>query len=303
MDKAKTTVYFFKIFIMRPLYSIYQVCYNSLDLHLQKRGPMKFWTIDSFTNQAFKGNPAGVCIVEKFPDINLMQQIANEINLSETTFVVHKTAGQYDIRWFTPTTEVELCGHATLAAAHALWNELHIPHDVIHFNSLSGELIATLNAHEITLDFPAYENTKVDMSDDMANALGIAPIAIHKAHDDWIVELEHFRDVVNLNPNISQLSLIPCRGIIVTAKGDDEYDFFSRFFAPREGVNEDPVTGSAHCKLAPYWAERLGKNTMIAYQASKRGGVVKVRFENNRVYLTGEAITVIQGKIMYDYQS
>lgn len=181
-----------------------------------------------------------------------------------------------------------------------LWHELKISHPVIHFNSLSGELIASRNANEITLDFPAYENTKVDLSNDLANALGIAPIAIHKAHDDWIVELEQFSDVVNLNPNISQLSLIPCRGIIVTAKGNSQYDFVSRFFAPRVGVNEDPVTGSAHCKLTPYWAQRLGKNIMTAYQASKRGGVVKVRFENNRVYLTGNAVTVIKGEICFE---
>jgi PhzF family phenazine biosynthesis protein len=259
---------------------------------------MKFWTIDSFTNQPFKGNPAGVCVVEKFPDSVLMQQIANEIHLSETAFVVHKTGAQYDIRWFTPATEVELCGHATLAAAHAVWHELHIPHNTIHFNSLSGILIAARNEHEITLDFPAYTNATVDIPDDLTDALGITPIALHKAHDDWIVELEHFSDVVALQPNITQLSQINCRGIIVTAKGNSQYDFVSRFFAPKVGVDEDPVTGSAHCKLAPYWAQRLNKNSMIAYQASKRGGVVTVRFENNRVFLTGEAVTMIQGDIL-----
>lgn len=260
---------------------------------------MQFWTIDSFTHQPFKGNPAGVCVVAEFPRLSLMQQIANEINLSETAFVVHKQGTEYDIRWFTPTTEVELCGHATLASAHALWHELNISHHVIHFNSLSGVLIASRSANEITLDFPAYTNAPVATVDDLTEALGIVPIAIHKAHDDWIVELPQYADVTALKPNMTQLSQINCRGIIVTAKGNDQYDFVSRFFAPKCGVPEDPVTGSAHCKLAPYWSSRLNKTSMIAYQASKRGGgVVKVRFENNRVYLTGEAVTVIQGNIL-----
>ncbi len=260
---------------------------------------MKFWTIDSFTNQPFKGNPAGVCVVERFPDTVLMQQIANEINLSETTFVSHHSNQQYDIRWFTPVTEVELCGHATLAAAHALWHELKIAHEEIHFNSLSGILKASRTQHEITLDFPAYTHTPIAMPDHLATALGLTPIAVHQAHDDWIIELAHFSDVVNLNPDINLLNQIDCRGIIVTASGEnhEKYDFVSRFFAPKVGVSEDPVTGSAHCKLAPYWAKRLNKNSMIAYQASKRGGVVKVRVAHDRVYLTGEAVTVIQGNL------
>jgi PhzF family phenazine biosynthesis protein len=261
---------------------------------------MKFWTVDAFTNQPFKGNPAAVCILEDFLDDELMQKIATEINLSETTFLVAKPNGHYDIRWFTPSTEVKLCGHATLAAACILWNEFKVDKDILYFDSLSGILMATYQHNKITLDFPAYGSEPMAIPDGLTSALGIAPVCVSKAFDDCIIELHSAEEVVNLKPNIYKLTNIECRGVIVTAetKDDSEYDFVSRFFAPRIGVPEDPVTGSAHCKLAPYWAKRLGKTEFLAYQASKRGGVIEVRFESNRVYLTGQAVTIFEGKFL-----
>ena len=263
---------------------------------------MKFWTVDAFSHEIFHGNPAGVCVIEQFPEEDLMQKIATEINLSETAFVVPKQHGHYDIRWFTPTTEVNLCGHATLASAHILWNDHAIAKEFekIYFDSHSGILVAQKNQNSITLDFPAYEAELMSMPDGLAEALGISPIAVSKAHDDYIVELHSTKAVRKLDPDIAKLKEINCRGIIVTASGDiaDEYDFVSRFFAPRVGVDEDPVTGSAHCKLAPYWSARLNKNEFLAYQASKRGGVLKIRYEHERTYLTGEAVTAFAGKFL-----
>lgn len=263
---------------------------------------MKFWTVDAFSNEIFHGNPAGVCIVEKFPEEDLMQKIAAEINLSETAFVVPKKHGHYDIRWFTPTTEVNLCGHATLASAHVLWNDQGCAKEFekIYFDSHSGVLAAQKNKNSITLDFPAYTSELMGMPDGLGEALGISPIAVSKALDDLIVELHSVKAVKKLTPDISKLKEINCRGIIVTASGEpeDEYDFVSRFFAPSVGVNEDPVTGSAHCKLAPYWAERLNKTEFLAYQASKRGGVINVRYEHERTYLTGQAVTAFMGKFL-----
>lgn len=261
---------------------------------------MKFWTVDAFSREIFHGNPAGVCIVEEFPAEDLMQNIAAEINLSETAFVVPKRHGHYDIRWFTPTVEVNLCGHGTLSAAHVLWNDYGDAkeYEKIYFDSHSGVLAAHRNENSITLDFPAYTSELVGMPDGLGEALGISPIAVSKAYDDLIVELHSIKAVKKLMPDISKLKEIACNGIIVTASGEvgDEYDFVSRVFAPREGIDEDPVTGSAHCKLAPYWAEKLGKNEFVAYQASKRGGVLKVHYAHERVYLTGEAVTVLMGK-------
>ncbi len=261
---------------------------------------MNFWTVDAFTNEPFKGNPAGVCLLEKFPPTDLMQKIAAEINLSETVFVVAKTNGHYDVRWFTPTIEVELCGHATLAAAHILWNELNVEGKTLYFDSHSGVLMAEQTEEGITLNFPAYLSDPMAIPDGLAESLGVAPVCVSKAHDDCLVELHTIEEVINLQPDIAGLNQIDCRGIIITADGDSDssYDFVSRFFAPRVGISEDAVTGSAHCKLAPYWAERLGRNELIAYQASKRGGIIKVRYDHNRVYLTGQAITIFKGKFL-----
>ncbi len=263
---------------------------------------MKFWTVDAFSHEIFHGNPAGVCIVEQFPEEDLMQKIAAEINLSETAFVIPKQHGHYDIRWFTPVTEVNLCGHATLAAAHILWNDHGIAKEFekIYFDSHSGILAAQNNKDSITLDFPAYNTELISMPDGLSEALGISPIALSKANDDYIVELHSTKAVKKLTPDISKLKEIDCSSIIVTASGNegDEYDFVSRVFAPRDGIDEDPVTGSAHCKLAPYWSERLGKNEFLAYQASKRGGVLKIRYEHERTFLTGEAVTAFAGKFL-----
>lgn len=264
---------------------------------------MKFWTVDSFTNEIFKGNPAAVCVLDQFPQDDLMQKIAAEVNLSETTFVVPKQNSHYDIRWFTPTTEVNLCGHGTLAAAHILWTEEAIPavSDTIYFDSsYSGVLMAQKSGDSITLDFPAFQAELMSMPDGLMDALGVAPVCVSKAQEDWIIELNNTQQVRDLQPDIAKLSQLNCGDIIVTADGEEgeEYDFVSRVFAPQVGINEDPVTGSAHCKLAPYWAERLGKNEFTAYQASARGGVLKVKYDRERVFLTGQAVTVFRGKFL-----
>jgi PhzF family phenazine biosynthesis protein len=261
---------------------------------------MQFWTVDAFTTQPFKGNPAAVMILKDTLPDELMQNIAAEINLSETAFLFHKPSGHYDIRWFTPTTEVQLCGHATLAAAHILWHELNVKNDTLYFDSLSGILMATQQNGKITLDFPAYGSEPMAIPDRLTSALGVAPVCVSKAFDDCIVELHSADEVINLTPNISKLMNIDCRAVIITAeaKAGSQYDFVSRFFAPRVGVPEDPVSGSAHCKLAPYWAKRMGKTEFTAYQASKRGGMLDVRFESNRVYLTGQALIVFEGRFL-----
>jgi PhzF family phenazine biosynthesis protein len=264
---------------------------------------MKFCTVDAFTDRLFHGNPAAVCVVETFPDDELMQNIATEVNLSETAFVMPRYDNHYEIRWFTPVTEVSLCGHATLAAAHVLWTEMEIAiNDEIFFESKSGILRAKKGDGDITLDMPAQFTEPTSVPDGLVEALGVSPVFVGKAHDDCLVELHTVEEVINLQPDLALLANVDCRGIIVTADSDGgDYDFVSRFFAPRVGVPEDPVTGSAHCKLAPYWSERLGKNEFIAYQASKRGGRLTVRHEGERVHLTGNAVTAFSGRFLAIY--
>ncbi|MCX7338750.1 MAG: PhzF family phenazine biosynthesis protein [Alphaproteobacteria bacterium] len=272
---------------------------------------MKFWTVDAFTDRLFSGNPAAVCLVDSFPDDGLMQKIATEINLSETAFLVPaQTASQenshFSIRWFTPTVEVNLCGHATLAAAHVLWNELdEPPSSPVYFDSRSGVLMARKDENSITLDFPAQYPELMCMPGDLIDALqleswDVAPVSVSKACDDILVELRTAKEVINLRPDIAKLAEIDCHGIIVTAEGkkDSPYDFVSRYFSPRVGVNEDPVTGAAHCKLTPYWAEKLGKNKFTAFQASKRGGILTLALEHDRVLITGQAVTAFRGKFL-----
>ncbi len=261
---------------------------------------MKFWTVDAFTSEPFKGNPAAVFVIPAFPSVELMQKIAAEMNLSETVFVVAKSNMHHEVRWFTPFTEVELCGHATMAAAHVLWKQLGLEGDAVYFDSYSGVLMAERSSQGITLNLPAYSHEPMPVPDGLAEALDVFPVCVSKAYDDCLVELHSIDEVLNLKPDIARLQQIDCRGIIVTADGDDDspYDFVSRFFAPKVGVSEDPVTGSAHCKLAPYWSERLGKNEFTAYQASQRGGTLLVRYEHGRVYLTGQAVTVFEGTFL-----
>ncbi|MBS4027384.1 MAG: PhzF family phenazine biosynthesis protein [Ignavibacteriales bacterium] len=259
----------------------------------------KIFQVDSFTNIPFKGNPAGVCILNLPREEQWMQDVAREMNLSETAFLVKQNDG-YNLRWFTPTMEVELCGHATLASAHILWEEEHLQlSEKAIFHTQSGLLTAMKNGVWIELDFPALENEELLSFPELASALRTKAIYIGKSVFDYIVEVESEEVVRNLKPDFVSLGKIPGRGAIVTATSDtNEYDFVSRYFAPQYGIDEDPVTGSAHCCLAVYWKNKLHKTEMIGYQASSRGGIVKVNVDGNRVKLSGQTVTVMKGVLL-----
>ncbi len=258
----------------------------------------KIVQVDSFASEPFRGNPAGVCILGGAADERGMQKVALEMNLSETAFLYPAENG-YNLRWFTPAAEVELCGHATLASAHVLWEEGHVAADQeISFKTLSGELIARKDGQWIELDFPANPATSCPAPDGLEDALGVKIVAVCKSRYDIIVEVESDEIVRSLKPDIGRLGELPVRGTIVTSRSDGQpYDFISRFFAPAVGVAEDPVTGSAHTVLGPYWQEKLGKSQFLAYQASARGGEVRVRVDGDRVLLGGRAITVLRGEL------
>lgn len=258
--------------------------------------PLSMLQIDAFTAVPFAGNPAGVCFLDHQRPDAWMQSVAAEMNLSETAFLLPEGDG-YRLRWFTPAAEVRLCGHATLASAHALWETARLPQDATaRFYTLSGLLTARRNAGWIELDFPARPPQPVQVPG-LAEALGASPLGIYQDVDDYLVELATEVEVRSLTPQIHILKELPVRGIIVTARSTTpDFDFISRFFAPRVGVNEDPVTGSAHCCLTPFWAARLGKTALTAYQASARGGVINVRQEGERVILAGQAVTVFSAQ-------
>ncbi|GJM16578.1 MAG: phenazine biosynthesis protein [Thermodesulfobacteriota bacterium] len=260
---------------------------------------IKIYQVDAFTNQAFSGNPAAVCVLEKEADKDWMQSVAFEMNLPETAFL-YPTADTYNLRWFTPTLEVDLCGHATLASAHILWEEGHLDsHRVAQFYTRSGLLSASKNGDIIELDFPSEIEKKVHIPDGLKEGLGINPIYIGKNRFDYLVQVENDEQVRNLEPNFDLLKKVPSRGIIVTSSyNSSEYDFVSRFFAPGSGINEDPVTGSAHCCLGPFWAKKFGKLQLKGLQLSKRGGVVHVSVNGDRVILGGSAVTVFRGEIV-----
>lgn len=260
---------------------------------------MRIFQVDSFTNKPFTGNPAGVCILpEDIPDSQMLN-IAKEMNLPETAFLQGNGVG-YNLRWFTPHTEIELCGHATLASAHILWATGDLrPDEIARFDTLSGELTAKKNGEWIDLDFPAEYETNADTPVDITDALGVQPVYVGKNRFDYLVEVESEEMVRNIKPNFDLLKKVPSRGIIVTSRADTgKYDFVSRFFAPAIGVDEDPVTGSAHCCLGPYWKSRLNKSQFEAFQLSERGGVVRVEVKSDRVILSGQAVTVIEGEII-----
>lgn len=251
--------------------------------------------IDAFTDQLFSGNPAAVCLLDEPADPTWMQAVAGEMNLSETGFLV-PVHGGYDLRWFTPTVEVDLCGHATLAAAHYLlehkgasWEE------PISFFTASGELTAQVgNDGWIELDFPAGTPEAITPPGALLESLGLVDVvSVSRSRLDYLIEVPSADQLRELSPDFGHLGSIGTRGVIVTSVGEGLYDFLSRFFAPAVGVNEDPVTGSAHCSLGPYWAERLGKEDLLAYQASPRGGVVRVGVRDDRVLLGGQAVTVM----------
>ena len=255
--------------------------------------------VDAFTDKPFSGNPAAVCVLGAPRAEAWMQAVAREMNLSETAFLVPRD-GDYDLCWFTPTVEVALCGHATLASAHVLWEAGHLAADAqARFHTRSGLLTATRRDDWIELDFPALETNKISLVPDIEAGLGTNDIKfIGQSRLDYLVEVYEESDVRNLKPNFSLLRQAGLRGVIVTARATTEgYDFVSRFFAPGAGVDEDPVTGSAHCALGPYWQARLGRDEFTAYQASARGGTVKVRVGGDRVYLGGQAVTVLRGEL------
>jgi PhzF family phenazine biosynthesis protein len=260
---------------------------------------MKLLQIDAFTDQPFRGNPAAVCLLDGERDAEWMQRVAAEMNLSETAFLLRQDDG-WSLRWFTPAVEVDLCGHATLASAHALWDEGIDDGATLRFRTRSGLLTATRNGDWIELDFPATREEAVDAPQELLAALGTSNAKyIGRNRFDYLVELPSEDDVRALEPDHAALRKLTVRGVIVTSKAaNGEYDFVSRFFAPGAGIDEDPVTGSAHSCLAPYWAPRLGKNDFVAYQASARGGVLRVRLDGERVKLGGRAVTVLRGELL-----
>ncbi len=262
---------------------------------------IKIFQVDAFTAQPFQGNPAGVCLLEKQQDEVWMQSVANEMNLSETAFLLPESDG-YRLRWFTPKTEVKLCGHATLASAHILFEQVILPRDATaRFYTASGLLTAdyVTETKTIELNFPASAVLASEPPVGLLEALGVTPVFVGRGGEDYLIEVASAETVRNLAPDFSRLLQVACRDVIVTALSDStEYDFISRFFAPAVGVNEDPVTGSAHCRLAPYWRHKLGKDRFIAYQASVRGGVLHLAVAGDRVLIGGQAVTVLQGELV-----
>ncbi|HEX6133982.1 MAG TPA: PhzF family phenazine biosynthesis protein [Longimicrobiales bacterium] len=261
---------------------------------------MKLLQIDAFTSEPFAGNPAAVCVLDDPRDDAWMAAVAREMNLSETAFLERRD-GAWGLRWFTPAVEVELCGHATLASAHALWElQLAAPTDTLRFETRSGTLTAQRSDAGIVLDFPAEPATAVPWIRPLLDALDVdTPIAFARNRFDYLVELADAERVRSLRPDMALLAEVPTRGVIVTARGDTAaFDFVSRWFGPRVGVDEDPVTGSAHCCLGPWWSERLGLTELRGHQASPRGGSVGVRVLGERVELIGNAVTVLRGELV-----
>lgn len=263
--------------------------------------PTPIFHVDAFTERPFAGNPAAVCLLEGPRSAEWMQQVGAEMNLSETAFVWPEADG-YRLRWFTPRVEVDLCGHATLASAHVLWKSERVGrHETIVFHTASGALTATLRGAEIELDFPQTPPHEAEPPSGLLGALGVEARQVARNQFDFLVEVASEKAVRELRPDFAELRKIPARGVMVTARAETPpYDFVSRFFAPGAGIDEDPVTGSAHCCLGPYWRDRLHKSEFRAYQASPRGGVVGVRLEGDRTFLRGRAVTILRGELCGD---
>ena len=260
--------------------------------------------VDAFTDEPFRGNPAGVCLPPRDMDAAWMQSVAAEMNLAETAFLRARGKDEFDLRWFTPLVEVDLCGHATLASAHRLW-EVGLADGTIRFHTRSGVLTAARDGAGIELDFPALPPVEMPPPSELADALRAPFVWVGKNEgDDLLVEMPDERSVRNLEPDFAALSHIPARGVVTTAEAErpaeSGYDFVSRFFAPRVGIDEDPVTGSAHCALAPFWSDRLGRSELVGYQASARGGIVHTKITGGRVILGGRAVTVWKGELLVE---
>lgn len=262
---------------------------------------IRLYQVDAFSATPFGGNPAAVCLVPAPRPAEWMQRVAREMNLSETAFVSPEDDG-FVLRWFTPEVEVDLCGHATLAAAHVLWETGTLPADTdALFRTASGVLKASKDGSWIELDFPALPDQAIPPPPGLAEALGATPQYVGQSRFDLLVEVSDEQQLRELAPDFTMVARLPARGIIVTSKAEaPDYDFASRFFGPAVGIDEDPVTGSAHCCLGPYWTKRLGKKQFLARQVSPRGGDVRVRTNGDRVCLAGQAVTVLKGQFLAD---
>jgi len=254
------------------------------------------YQVDAFTDQTFKGNPAAVCPLDGWPEDSILQNIAAENNLSETAFFV-KNDVDYQLRWFTPVLEIDLCGHATLASAHVLFNHLHYDQPEVKFITKSGELTVTKEGEYLLLNIPSWESESIETPKELVLGLGAEPQQVYKPRDVLAV-FETEEEVKNLEPDFHILSTVETLGIIATAPGND-VDFVSRFFVPQAGINEDPVTGSAHSSLVPYWSKVLEKTSMKAKQISKRGGDLFCELKEDRVILRGKAVTYLVGDISF----
>lgn len=262
------------------------------------------YQVDAFTDRLFSGNPAAVCILDSWPDEAWMQQVAAENNLAETAFLVAR-GEDFEIRWFTPSVEVDLCGHATLASAYVIFNELQYPGTTLRFHSRnSGELMVEKREELLILDFPTDSLKPVndeDLFQNLEQCLGIRPTGLLRGKSDMLAVMENENTVRILQPDFGAISKLDARGLIVTARGD-QVDFVSRFFAPQVGVNEDPVTGSAHTSLIPYWSDKLGKKKLTARQLSKRGGDLICEDREQRCLIGGKARLYLTGEIFPWYQ-
>jgi len=260
---------------------------------------LPLYQVDAFADRPFAGNPAAVCLLDAPAEVAWMQDVAREMNLSETAFVSPREGG-FDLRWFTPAVEVALCGHATLASAHVLWesNRLDASQHA-RFHTQSGWLTCVRRQEWIEMDFPAKPESPCPHPPGLLQALNAPAVYVGRNAFDYLVVVDREEQVRDLKPDLAALSTLPVRGVIVTSRANgSDYDFVSRFFAPGAGVAEDPVTGSAHCALAPFWAKRLGQDTLVGRQLSARGGTVRVRVAGDRVFLGGKAVTVLRGELV-----
>lgn len=259
---------------------------------------MKIYVVDAFTDTMYQGNPAGVCLLDKMRSTDWMQKVAAEMNLSETAFIF-KAENIYSLRWFTPVAEVDLCGHATLASAHILWEEQLSLEDTLRFQTLSGNITVERNKNKIHMNFPIEDAVKCDPPNVLVEGLGIAFEYVGRNRLDYLVEVKNEEIVRNLNPKFNILKNADARGIIVTSRSENmNYDFVSRCFYPGLGVNEDPVTGSAHCCLGPYWSKKVNKNRLHAKQLSKRQGILDLDLLENRIIISGMAVTTLKGELV-----
>jgi PhzF family phenazine biosynthesis protein len=272
--------------------------------------PIPLLQIDAFTDRPFAGNAAAVCLLPEARDEAWMQAVAAEMNLSETAFLLREE-GEFRLRWFTPVCEVQLCGHATLASAHALWEWGTLrPEETARFRTRSGPLTCVRRSDWIEMDFPLHPSEPADMPPELAAGLGVQAVAVARSQANYLVELDSEATLRAVTPNFQELAKIDSLGIIITSGPDSQPltpdtqpptpppDFVSRYFAPAAGIDEDPVTGSAHCTLGPYWQARLGKAELVGYQASRRGGTVRVTVREDRVLLAGQAVTVLRGELL-----